>query len=50
MIELYLSFLTSGENYKSTIYADGDAADWKNNPTFFVIEISPYLPWEELNE
>lgn len=37
-IDLNLSFLTKGKKYKATIYADGDEADWKDNPTSFKIE------------
>jgi alpha-glucosidase len=38
LLELDLSFLTEGENYQAIIYADGDDANWKDNPTSYKIE------------
>lgn len=32
-----LDFLPNGKKYKATIYADGDNADWKTNPTDYKI-------------
>lgn len=33
-----LDFLEEGKTYDATIYADGDDADWKDNPTSYKIE------------
>lgn len=38
VLEVPLSFLTPGRNYKATIYRDGDEADWKTKPYDTVIE------------
>ena len=32
-----LTFLEAGKTYEATIYADGEDADWKNNPTSYRI-------------
>lgn len=31
--EVKLTFLEAGKQYKAQVYADGDGADWENNPT-----------------
>lgn len=36
-IALPLSFLEKGRQYRATIYADGEKADWKTNPTDYRI-------------
>ena len=37
-IEIPLTFLEKGKSYEATIYADGDDAHWKTNPTSYKIE------------
>ena len=37
-IEVPLTFLEKGKSYEATIYADGDDAHWKTNPTSYKIE------------
>ena len=37
-IEIPLTFLGKGKSYEATIYADGDDAHWKTNPTSYKIE------------
>ncbi len=37
-IEIPLTFLEKGKQYKATIYADGDDAHWETNPTSYKIE------------
>jgi len=37
-IQIKLDFLETGQKYKAVIYADGDNADWKTNPTDYKIE------------
>ena len=34
---LKLDFLTPGQRYEATIYADGQGADWQKNPTAYRI-------------
>lgn len=36
-LELKLDFLEKGHTYRAIIYADGEDADWKSNPTAYVI-------------
>lgn len=36
-ISIKLDFLKSGKQYKAVIYADGENADWKSNPTDYTI-------------
>ena len=36
-LTLPLDFLEQGTTYRATIYADGPDADWKSNPTSYVI-------------
>lgn len=36
-LPLSLGFLEKGKTYKAVIYADGDKADWKSNPTDYQI-------------
>ena len=37
-LQVPLDFLEKGKQYKAVIYADGEDADWKNNPTSYRIE------------
>ena len=37
-LEIPLTFLEEGRQYKATIYADGEDADWETNPTSYRIE------------
>ena len=37
-LETPLSFLTPGQHYRAEIYRDADDADWRNNPTAYMIE------------
>ena len=37
-LEIPLTFLEEGKQYKATIYADGEDADWETNPTSYRIE------------
>ena len=37
-LEVPLTFLEEGKQYKATIYADGEDADWETNPTSYRIE------------
>ena len=37
-LEIPLSFLDEGKQYKAVIYADGEDANWKTNPTSYRIE------------
>jgi glucan 1,4-alpha-glucosidase len=37
-LTIKLDFLEPGKNYIATIYKDGPQADWKNNPTDYVIQ------------
>jgi hypothetical protein len=36
--EIKLDFLTKGQKYKATIYADAEDADWKSNPIAYKIK------------
>ena len=36
-LEIKLDFLEPGKQYKAVIYADGENADWKSNPTDYRI-------------
>lgn len=36
-LDLALDFLEAGKTYRAVIYADGDDADWKTNPTSYKI-------------
>lgn len=36
-LEIKLDFLELGKQYKAVIYADGENADWKSNPTDYRI-------------
>nr|MDA3930073.1 glycoside hydrolase family 97 C-terminal domain-containing protein [Prolixibacteraceae bacterium] len=36
--QISLDFLTAGEKYKATIYADADDAHWDTNPTAYKIQ------------
>ena len=36
-LEVKLDFLEPGKQYKAVIYADGEKADWKTNPTDYKI-------------
>lgn len=36
-LEIKLDFLEPGKQYKAIIYADGEKADWKTNPTDYQI-------------
>ena len=36
-LEIKLDFLELGKQYKAVIYADGENADWKSNPTDYQI-------------
>lgn len=38
-LTLPLDFLEQGTTYRATIYADGPDADWKSNPTSYVITV-----------
>ena len=37
-LQVSLDFLEKGRQYKAVIYADGEDADWENNPTSYRIE------------
>ena len=37
-LQVPLDFLEKGKQYKAVIYADGEDADWENNPTSYRIE------------
>ena len=37
-LQVSLDFLEKGKQYKAVIYADGEDADWENNPTSYRIE------------
>ena len=37
-LQVPLDFLEKGKQYKAVIYADGEDADWENNPTSYSIE------------
>lgn len=37
-LDIPLTFLEAGKQYKAVIYADGDDADWETNPTSYKIE------------
>ena len=37
-LQIPLTFLEKDKQYKAVIYADGEDADWKNNPTSYRIE------------
>lgn len=37
-LEIPLTFLEEGKNYRARIYADGEDADWETNPTSYRIE------------
>ena len=37
-MQIPLSFLEKDKEYKAVIYADGEDADWENNPTSYRIE------------
>jgi alpha-glucosidase len=37
-LQIPLSFLEKDKEYKAVIYADGEDADWENNPTSYCIE------------
>lgn len=36
-LDVPLDFLADGKTYKAVIYADGPDADWKSNPTSYII-------------
>ena len=36
-VNISLDFLQAGRKYRAMIYADGKDADWKTNPTDYVI-------------
>ena len=37
-LDIPLDFLESGRTYDATIYADGEDADWRDNPTSYRID------------
>jgi len=37
-LELHLEFLSDGQDYLATIYADGEDANWKTQPHSYVIK------------
>ena len=48
-LDIPLTFLEAGKQYKAVIYADGEDADWETNPTSYKIEEKTVTNTDVLN-